>query len=106
VYSAFQALRERATTRLVPSPRLERVARPVVRGNVVVPEEHLRLRGFPDGIRYLRSVDLLALLELATRHDDAGAVYAHYARQFGPVPLPDVLGGLSVLVAKGGADFA
>lgn len=106
VRAAFETLRARESTRLVPAPGLERVARPVVRGNVVVPEEHLRLRGVGEGVRYLRSVDLVALLEIAARHDDAGAVYAHYARQVGPVPLPDLLGGLSVLVAKGAATFA
>jgi hypothetical protein len=106
VRAAFEGLRARGSTRLVPAPGLERVARPVVRGNVVVPEAHLRLRGLPEGVRYLRSVDLVALLEIAALHDDAGAVYAHYTRQYGPAALPDILGGLSVLVAKGAATFS
>ena len=59
------------------------------------------LPGIDGGVRYLRSVDLLAVLDIAPRHDDVGDMYAHYARSFGPVALPDFLGALSVLVAKG-----
>lgn len=106
VRAAFETLRARGCTRLVPAAGLERIPRPVVRGNVIVPEEHVQLPGLPHAVRFLRNVDLLALLEIASRHDDAGAVYAQYVRQVGPVPLPDLLGGLSVLLAKGAATLA
>lgn len=106
VLAAFQLLRERATLRLAAAPEARRVLRAVVRGNVVVPEEHLLLRDFENGVRYLRSADLVALLEVAGRHDDVGAMYADYCRLLGPLPLPDFLGALSVLVGKGGVVVA
>jgi 2-polyprenyl-6-methoxyphenol hydroxylase-like FAD-dependent oxidoreductase len=75
-------------------------------GNVVVPDVHLRLPGLSESVRYLRDVDLVALLELAPRHRDVGAMYADYARAVGAVALPDFLGALSVLVAKGALRLA
>ena len=106
VLAAFETLRQAPAIRLVPSDGGRRVLRPVVRGNVVVPEEHLVLPGDEVAVRYLRSVDLLALLDVASRHDDVGAMYAQFARLMGPIPLPDCLGALSVLVGKGFARLA
>jgi 2-polyprenyl-6-methoxyphenol hydroxylase-like FAD-dependent oxidoreductase len=101
VLAAFQQLRDRPTVQFAPAD-LPRVVRPVVRGNVVVPEAHVALRGVKGAVRYLRSVDLLALLEIAPRYDDVGLMYAEYCRLMGPTPPPDFMGALSVLVAKGG----
>lgn len=101
VLAAFQALRERPAFRIADPAVVPRELRPVVRGNVVVPEEHLVLAGVPESVRYLRSIDLLTLLDVASRHDDVGEMYTHYTRHSGPAPLPDFLGALSVLVAKG-----
>lgn len=106
VLSAFQLLRDSPSIRLTPTAGGPRSTRAVVRGNVVVPEEHLVLRDVSGGVRYLRNVDLLALLDVAGRHDDVGAMYASYARLLGPVALPDFLGALSVLLAKGAARVA
>lgn len=103
VLAVFAQLRDRAAVRIEARDGTKRVQRPVVRGNVVVPEEHLVLRGFERGVRYLRSVDLLELLRIADRHDDVGRMYAEYARAHGAIPLPDFLGALSVVIAKGGA---
>lgn len=101
VLFAFRHLREAPKARLVPSPGGRRVTRPVVRGNVVVPEEHLEIPGVEGGVRYLRSVDLVSLVDIAGRFDDVGAMYTHYTRVFGPVALPDFLGALAVLAGKG-----
>lgn len=101
VLVAFRHLREAPTVRFVPKGGAARVTRPVVRGNVVAPEDHLVVPGVEGGVRYLRSVDVVALTDLAPRFDDVGALYAHYARTFGPIPLPDFLGALAVLAGKG-----
>jgi hypothetical protein len=100
VLQAFAELRDAPSLTLPPDSAYPRVLRPVVRGNVVVPEAHVQLRGLAEPVRYLRSIDLLALLELARRHPDVGELYAEYARQAGPIPLPDLLGALSVLLAR------
>lgn len=100
VLEAFARLRAEPALRLPPDDAYPRTMCPVVRGTVIVSEAHLLLRGVPEPVRYLRSIDLLALLELARRHPDVGELYAQYARQAGPVPLPDLLGALSVLLAR------
>jgi hypothetical protein len=38
---------------------------------------------------------------MACRHRQVPDVYEEYCRANGPVPLPSVLGGLSMLVARG-----
>ena len=101
VLAAFQSLRERPSVRLADPSAVPRRLKPVVRGNVVVPEEHLVLAGIPEGVRYLRSIDLLTLLDVSARHEDVGEMYTHYTRRSGAAPLPDFLGALSVLLAKG-----
>ena len=103
--AAFETLRSRESARLVPSADLTRVPRPIVRGNVVVEEEHLGFSGFPP-VRYVRNVDMLVLLDVACATGDVGEMYTQYTRRLGPVSLPDFLGALAVMVAKGGATFA
>jgi hypothetical protein len=106
VRGAFEELRGRPSARLAPSRDLVRVPRPIVRGNVVVEEEHLVLPGLATATRYVRNVDLLVVLDVAGATGDVGEMYAQYTRRLGPVSLPDFLGALAVLVGKGGATFA
>lgn len=106
VQAAFEELRTRESARLVPEHELARVRRPIVRGNVVVEEEHLVLPGLPAATRYVRNVDLLLVLDVAGATGDVGEMYAQYTRRLGPVSLPDFLGALAVIVGTGGARFA
>ncbi|MBI3490706.1 MAG: tryptophan 7-halogenase [Acidobacteria bacterium] len=52
-------------------------------------------------LRFLGNVDLVKLADIACRHSDVPDVFEDYCRTCAPVPLPSVVGGLSVLVAKG-----
>lgn len=105
VQRAFARLRAAPSVVLPPLSAFTRVARPVVRGNIVRSEPHLALDPHAVPVRYLRGVDLLALLELAAAQGaagvDAGWLYEQYLRQHGTVALPDFLGALSVLLARG-----
>ncbi|MGQ0646948.1 MAG: NAD(P)/FAD-dependent oxidoreductase [Gemmatimonadaceae bacterium] len=102
VLGAFQALRDRATVRLAESPQLRREVQPLIRGNLVVLEDHVVMPRLHTPIRYVRSVDLVAVLEAAVRCNDVGEMYGRYVRRLGPVSLPDFLGALSVAIGKGG----
>jgi hypothetical protein len=85
------------------------VRQPAVRDNRVILEEHLATPGFERGVRYVRNVDLVTLAALASEHDQVPDLYAAYGRAAAPAispPLPDFLGALSMLVAKGVLDFA
>jgi flavin-dependent dehydrogenase len=54
-----------------------------------------------ESVRFLGNVDLVKLAGIACRHTDVPDVFEDYCRTCAPVPLPSVVGGLSVLVAKG-----
>jgi flavin-dependent dehydrogenase len=101
VLRSFTELRERDVLRLRVSERIQRSRRPTVRGNRVVVEDHLVVPAFPEGVRYIRNVDLLRLSELAVAYQQVPDLFEAYNRSASPVALPDFLGALSVLVAKG-----
>ena len=70
--------------------------RPVVRGREIVVED-----AFAGGLRYVANVDLLKLAALAPQHRQVPDLFDAYCRDCSPVPLPSVVSGLSLLVAKG-----
>jgi len=106
VVAAFDEIRQRASIGLRPSDALRRSDRPMVRGDRVALEEHLFVPAFREGVRYLRSVDLVKIVALAPMYDQVPDLYAAYNRAAPPAPLPDFLGALSVLVGKGMLDLA
>ena len=101
VLRAFQELRSREAIQLQPTPSVQRVGRPTVRGNRVVVEDHLVVPAFPEGVRYVRNIDLLKLSELASSKAQVADLFEAYNRVASPAPLPDFLGALSLLVGKG-----
>jgi hypothetical protein len=70
--------------------------RPVVRGREIVLE-----KAFAGGMRFAGHVDLVKLAEMACRHHRVPELFEAYCQSCAPVPLPNVVGGLSLLVAKG-----
>jgi len=68
---------------------------PVIRGHEIVVEE-----AFASG-RFAHDVDLVALARIACRHRRVPDVYDAYCRTQPPAPLPNVVSGLSLLVARG-----
>jgi flavin-dependent dehydrogenase len=101
VRAAFEDMRHRERVRLAVGPRLRIEPRAAVRGREIAYEEHLVLPEWPDGIRYLRNVDLVLLARLAPDVGDVGALAEAVATCQPGVSLPDILGALSVLVSRG-----
>jgi flavin-dependent dehydrogenase len=101
VLRALEELRSRDAIQLQPTPSVQRVGRPTVRGNRVVVEDHLVVPAFPEGVRYIRNIDLLKLSELASSNERVPDLFEAYNRVASPAPLPDFLGALSLLVGKG-----
>jgi flavin-dependent dehydrogenase len=106
VLASLDELRRREAIHLRPAPAAKRLPRPTVRGNRVVIEEHLVVPAFPEGVRYVRNVDLVRLSDLAVSHRQVPDLFAAYNRTASPAPLPDFLGALSVLIGKGMLVFA
>jgi flavin-dependent dehydrogenase len=100
VKAAFEELRAKERVKFSVGRELKRVARPTVREDRVVLGEQLMIPGFGGGIRHLRQVDLVRVVEMAPKFDDVGTLYEAYVREVGAVALPDFLGAMSVLVAR------
>ena len=101
VLAAFADLRTRPAIHLRRSEDVRIEPRPAVRDREIVLEPHVVSPAWPDGIRYLRDVDLVTLLSLAPDYRDVGALYAALHSAAPDAELPNVLGALSVLVANG-----
>jgi 2-polyprenyl-6-methoxyphenol hydroxylase-like FAD-dependent oxidoreductase len=101
VLAAFDVLRRTPEIRLRLGRGVRRVTGAAVRGRLVVPEDRLATDTLPGGLRYLRGVDLLQVVEQAPAHHQVPDLWEAYCRSAGPVILPDFLGVLSVLLARG-----
>jgi hypothetical protein len=96
VQRAFDAFRSAPRLKLAMSSPAMFEQRPVIRGHEIVLEPAL-----PGGIRYVANVDLLTLAHIAPHHAQVPELFEAYCRTCPPVPLPSVMGGLSLLVARG-----
>ena len=98
--AAFDELKasDRFQARAAPDIRIE--PRPIIRGHVVVLEPHvIPPEGAP--VRYVREVDVLALLELVPAARQVPELFETYVNRMGRVALPDFLFALSTAVARG-----
>jgi flavin-dependent dehydrogenase len=100
VLAAFEALRRSPSIRLRPGAELRVVKAPAIGERTIVMDDHLETPSLPQGLRYLRGIDVRRLVELAPAHRQVPDLFAAYNRSAPPVPLPDFLGALSVLLAK------
>jgi flavin-dependent dehydrogenase len=100
VARAFDELRRRPEIRLGEGSSLRFTSRAMIRGREIVLDDHLALPECPDGIRYLRGVDLVELARLAPHHTDVGDFYGSVLRQQPAVGLPDFLAALSWLISR------
>lgn len=102
VRAAFAQLRRRDTFVLSLASQSTLVSAPIVRGQVIAIEGAIALGPSPrDIVRYLRGVDLVALVGLATGARDVPTLFEQYCARHGAVPLPDMIGALALLIARG-----
>jgi flavin-dependent dehydrogenase len=96
VQRAFEAFKAASRIDLTLADGIRFARRPVVRGREIVLEDALA-----DGMRFVGNVDLVMLARMAGEHHDVPDLFDAYCQRCTPVPLPSVVGGLSLLVAKG-----
>lgn len=104
VRDAFEALRRAPSIRLRPTRAARATTAPAVVGREIVPDASLSIMAGEAGtvaIRYLRGVDLPALVAMADRRTQVPDLYEAYGRSHPPVELADFLGVLAVLLGKG-----
>jgi hypothetical protein len=101
VRRAFEEIRsrERLLARLGASLRV--FERPGIEGHRIVLQDHLGSEAFPEGMRWVRGVDLTRLVELVPEHDDVPEAWTAYNAVSAPVSLPDYLTALATAFAAG-----
>jgi flavin-dependent dehydrogenase len=70
--------------------------RPVIRGHEILLE-----KAFAGGMRFAQHVDLVTLAEIACQSTRVPDLFETYCQRCAPVPLPSIVGGLSLLVDRG-----
>jgi flavin-dependent dehydrogenase len=100
VRAALHDLKSRTLWQPRIGPAVSIEPKPMVRGNQVVLEPHLVAAGYPQGVRYLRGVDLVALVRLAPSILQVPDLYENYVRTAGAIPLPDFLYAVAKAVAR------
>jgi flavin-dependent dehydrogenase len=75
--------------------------RPCIRGREIVLEPHIVSPQQPGGIRYVRGIDMVALVELAPGVRQVPELYETYVRKAGPASLHDFLFAVATAAARG-----
>jgi hypothetical protein len=102
VQRAYEQIRSAPAIRFAAAPGLAISPRPAIGGSEIVLEPRLVGPGLPAaGLRYVRDVDLVTLVELAPAMEQVPDLFDGYCRRAGPVALPDFLHALSFAVARG-----
>ena len=101
VLAAFASLKESLGIRLATTGTPAFTEEPTVEGNKVILERRLLVPGWQAGVRHLRGVDLQAMIEMAPGFDQVPDLFEAFVARHEGVTLPDFLGALSVLIAKG-----
>jgi len=101
VRRAFEELKRRDEWKVSIGPTIVIEPRPIIRGNEIVLEPHLIAPGDPQGVRYLRSIDMLVLAELAPLSRSVPDLFDACRRRAGSMPLHDFLFAMATAVARG-----
>jgi halogenation protein CepH len=96
VQAAFDRFKQASSVDLMLAADVRFEPQPVIRDHEIVLEH-----AFVDVGRFSGNVDLVKLADIACRHSGVPDVFEDYCRSCGRVPLPNVVSGLSLLVAKG-----
>lgn len=101
VRRAFEALKSRDTWQPRRAAGASIDLRPCIREHEIVLDPHVVSPAAPRGVRYVRSIDMVAVMELAPGTRQVPELYERYVQRLGPVPLPDFLYALATAAAHG-----
>lgn len=100
VRSAFEQLRRARSLSVRPNPAIRIDPRPAVSGREIVMEQRIVDSDQSAGVRHLRGVDLLVLLELAPSYSQVPDLFEAYARRAPGIALPDFLYALATALSR------
>ena len=98
---ALEQLRSREIWWPNVGPAVSIELRPIIRGHEIVREPQVVAPDHPRGVRYVRAIDMVTILELAPSAQQVPALYESYVQRMGSAPLPDFLFALATAVARG-----
>jgi flavin-dependent dehydrogenase len=101
VRRAHEAIRARPSLDAAAAASLRAVDRPAIQGHRIVLQEHLASDTCPEGMRWVRNVDLRCLVATAPGHREVPDAWAAYNGASTPVSLPDYLTALATAFAAG-----
>jgi len=101
VRRAFDVIRSRPSLDAIPGSSLRRVQVPGIEGHRIALQDHLASDAFPEGLRYVRGVDLQGLVVAAPGRAEVPDAWAAYNGIAPPVALPDYLTALATAFAAG-----
>lgn len=99
VRAAFEQLKRGVNLRLRRAPSVRFEWQAAIQGQALALERAVVAPALPAGVRFMENVDVTRLVELADELRPVGDLFDGYCRHASPVPLPDFLKVLSVLVA-------
>jgi flavin-dependent dehydrogenase len=100
VAAAFAELRRSPGIELQPGRSLRFELKPEIRGDRIALERAVVSERLARPVRFIDNVDLTRLVEMAAQYRHVGELFDGYCRAAAPVPLPNFLKALSVLVAR------
>ena len=100
VREAFEQLRRARSLNVRPNPAIRMEPRPAVSGREIVMERRIVDSDQPAGVRHVRGVDLLLLLELAPSFAQVPDLFDAYARRAPGAELPDFLFALASALSR------
>jgi flavin-dependent dehydrogenase len=99
VRHAFGTIKELETLSSRAGSSLRTFERPGIDGQRIVLQDHLGSDTYPEGMRYVRGVDLRHLVRMAPQHSDVADGWTAYNDVAPPVSLPDYLTALATAFA-------
>ncbi len=101
VLAAFESLKQSPSINLRVSPGVRVEKKAVIDGREIALVDAVVSPGLPGGVRFLGNVNLPRLLKIAAGYNQVPDLFDAYNRLCPPVEIPNFLGALSVLLAKG-----
>lgn len=101
VRRAFDEIRARERLSARPGASVRVFERPGIEGHRIVLQDHLGSDALPEGMRWVRGVDLTRLVRIAPEHAEVPDGWTAYNAVSAPVSLPDYLTALATAFAAG-----
>jgi hypothetical protein len=98
---ALNQLKRKSAIRLRRAASVQMELKPAIKGREIVLRDALTMPGLPAALDYFENVDLPRLVEMAEHHTQVPDLFEAYNHACRPVPLPNFLAALSMLLVEG-----